>query len=100
MPKLNVSVPHKLTIEGAKEQTNTALSKLIKAFNGSDEVVNWAEDSANFQFKSLGFTIKGEALVKESEVETSVELPFAAIAYKGKATQAINKYLTEALHSE
>ena len=97
MPKVNVSVPHKVGKTAAKERAQQVVLQLIEVFEGKDGNVAWEGDNCDFKFKSLGFNIKGRATVSEETVDTEVELPFAAMLFKSKTERAIKKYMTKAL---
>ena len=97
MPKINVTIPHQLEKSVAMEKVQPALEKTASDFQGQNLMIDWQEDKANFQFKSLGFSIKGTVVVDASEVVVDLELPFAAMMYKEKAEKGITKNVTAAL---
>lgn len=99
MPKVTVNIPHNLDKQAVYDKLVPVFNKLIEAFEGKDIEVNEDRDNfaADFKFKSLGFTINGIGSVKDDEVTTEVNLPFAAMMFKGKVEKAITKYVTEGL---
>jgi hypothetical protein len=100
MPKITVSVPHQGDPQSAAEQSRPALEKTVEDFQGRDLDIIWNDTDANFSFKSMAFTIKGNVAVDDSQVTVQVDLPFAAIMYKDKAEKAIRKNLTRAMEGE
>ena len=97
MPKVTVTVEHDQPIEAVVEKVTSAIKKTVTDFQGHDLALDWQTDRAEFRFKSLGFTIKGDVVVEASSITVNLELPFAAIIYKDKAKKAITKNMTVAL---
>ena len=97
MPKVTVTVDHEKSIEEVIERVTPAIKKTVTDFQGHDLSLDWHADRATFQFKSLGFTIKGDITVEPSSVTVNLELPFAALIYKDKAKKGITKSVTNAL---
>ena len=97
MPKVTVTVEHDQPIEAVVKKVTPAIEKTVNDFQGHDLSLEWQTDHADFKFKSLGFTIKGDITVETSSVTVNLELPFAAIIYKDKAKKGITKSVTEAL---
>jgi hypothetical protein len=97
MPQVNVKVPHGLDPQAAFTRLKPALEKLAKDFQGENLELTTTDTTAAFSFKSLGFTIKGQAEARPGEVVVDVELPFAAMMFKDKAQEAIEKNVRRAL---
>ena len=97
MPKVTVTVEHEKSIEEVIERVTPAIEKTVADFQGHDLSLDWQTDRATFQFKSLGFTIKGDIAVEPTSVTVNLELPFAAMIYKEKAKKGITKSVTKAL---
>ena len=97
MPKVTVTVDHEKSVEEVIERVTPAIKKTVTDFQGHDLSLDWQADRANFQFKSLGFTIKGDIAIEPSSVTVNLELPFAAMIYKEKAKKGITKSVTKAL---
>jgi hypothetical protein len=74
-----------------------ALEKTVRDFQGHDLELSGTETSAQFTFKSLAFTIKGQAQAQAGEVVVEIDLPFAALMFKDKAERAVTKNVTRAL---
>ena len=97
MPKITVRVPHALDPAAAFAKVKPALEKTARDFQGQDLQITATETSATFSFKSLGFTIKGQAQALPSEVLVEVDLPFAAMMFKDKAEKGIQKNVERVL---
>ena len=97
MPQVSVAVSHALDPEEVIARARPVIEKTVKDFEGRDVEVRWQDRSADFSFKSMAFTIKGQLTVDESQVALDVELPFAAMMFKDKVEKAVRKNLTRAL---
>lgn len=97
MPKLVVRVPHSLTPAEALARVQPALEKTVHDFQGQDLAVHPSANEIAFTFRSLAFTIRGQARVENDHVLVEVDLPFAALMFKDKAERAITKNLARAL---
>jgi len=100
MPKITIRVPHQLAPAAAFARIRPALEKTVADFQGHDLQLTGSETAAQFTFKSMAFTIKGQAEAKPDEVVVEVELPFAAMMFKDKAERAITKNVTRSLAAE
>ena len=99
MPKISVTIPHQLEKSAVIEKVQPAMEKTASDFQGQNLAIDWQGDKADFQFKRLGFSIKGTVVVDDSEITVDLELPFAAMMYKEKAKKGIAKNMTAALAS-
>ena len=99
MPKITVRVPHSLEPAAAFAKVRPALEKTAQDFQGQDLQLTTTDTSATFSFKSLGFTIKGQAEAKPGEVLVEVDLPFAAMMFKDKAEKGIERNVSRSLGS-
>lgn len=98
MPKITKVIEHNLGVAKAIEKTTPAIDEVIESFNGTDVNVNLDENNVlQFNFKSMGFKITGTATVTESNISVVVELPLAAMMFKGRAEKAIEKSINKAL---
>src|SRR5688572_25602189 len=97
MPKLTIRVPHQLDPADAFARLRPALEKTVTDFQGHDLQITGTGTAAQFTFKSMAFTIKGQAEAKPDEAVVEVDLPFAAMMFKDKAERAITKNVTRAL---
>ncbi len=100
MPKLTIRVPHQLDPAVALARLQPALEKTVSDFQGHDLQLAGGGTASQFTFKSMAFTIKGQAEAKPEEVVVEVDLPFAAMMFKDKAERAITKNVTRALATD
>jgi hypothetical protein len=99
MPKVSVCVPTSLAPAAALAKVRPALEKTVADFQGHDLEITGTENSSQFTFKSMAFTIKGQVEARPGEVAVEADLPFAAIMFKDKAQRAITKNVTRALEA-
>jgi len=100
MPSFNSDIPHEL----GKDQAIGRLKKFTELIRAKfkDQVSNleesWSDDDTlNFSFKSFGFKLGGKITVEEEIVKLTGDLPFAAIAFKGKIENEFREQLSKAL---
>lgn len=97
MPKISVRVSHSFSPEEAFQRLLPALEKTATDFQGHDLQLEQGTNTAKFSFKSMAFTIKGNAEVKADEAIVEVDLPFAAIMFKDQAERGLAKNVKRAL---
>lgn len=99
MPKLSITLPHSLGREQAAERLKSFMDRLKEKHK--DQVGNlqeeWAGDSLKFSFTTFGFKISGVGQLAESDVKMDIDLPFAAMMFKGKIESEIRDTLTRIL---
>ncbi|HEV3340885.1 MAG TPA: polyhydroxyalkanoic acid system family protein [Pirellulales bacterium] len=99
MPKINVAVPHQLGQQGAADRLRSFLARLKEKHQ--DQVSNlqeeWSDNSLKFSFKSFGFQFQGTGNVSDSDAKINLDLPFAAMMFKGKIEGEIRDTLTRVL---
>ena len=100
MPKVTVTVPHSMSAQEALAKAQPGLDKTVRDFQGHDLVTTPSGDSASFKFKSMAFTISGSVRATDKEVVVEIDLPFAAMMFKGKTQKAVTKNVTKALAGE
>ncbi len=100
MPKVSVAVPHELDPEEVVKRAGPHIEKMVDDFQGDDLEIEWEGRNANFSFKSLTFSIRGDVAVSDSELKVNVDLPFAAMMFKDKVEKAINKNLQRAIDGD
>jgi len=100
MPSFNSEIPHEL----GKEQAIGRLKKFTELIRAKfkDQVSNfeesWSEENTlDFSFKSFGFKLGGKITVEEELVKLDGDLPFAALAFKGKIEKEFREQLSKAL---
>lgn len=99
MPKLSLAIPHALGREQAAERLKGFLERLKEKHQDQvgDLQEEWSDDSLKFSFKTFGFKISGVGTVADSEVKMDIDLPFAAMMFKGKIENEIRETLTRVL---
>ena len=99
MPKLNLSVPHKLSQQDAMKRIKGLLEK-VKTEHG-DKISNlreeWTGHVGTFSFSAMGFSVAGTLEVTPTDVQFSGDLPFAASLFKNKIETTIRDRATELL---
>ena len=99
MPGFSINVPHQLGQEKATERLKGFFSKVREKYQSqvSNLEETWDDNQLVFSFKTYGFAIKGTGTVLPETVVFSGELPFAAVAFKGKIEQSIREELLKEL---
>ena len=100
MPKVIVTLPHDEDVHEVVTKVKPAIEKTIRDFEGSEVDIRWADHEADFNFKSMSFTIQGKVTVNQEQVQVEVDLPFAAIMFKARTEKAITKNLARALEQK
>ncbi len=99
MPKVSITLPHALGRDQAAERLKSFMERLKEKHQ--DQVGNlqeeWAGDTLKFSFTTFGFKIAGLGTLAESEVKMDIDLPFAAMIFKGKIEGEIRETLTRIL---
>ncbi|HEX7377368.1 MAG TPA: polyhydroxyalkanoic acid system family protein [Pirellulales bacterium] len=101
MPKITISVPHQLGQEGAAERLQRFVTRLKEKHQ--DQVSNleeeWNGNALTFRFKTFGFQFQGNGNVSENDATLDVDLPFAAMMFKGKIESEMRDTLTRVLQA-
>lgn len=99
MPGFRIDVPHQLGQEAATERLRGFLDNVRERYQSqvSDLEESWSDDTLSYSFKTYGFKIKGAATVAAEVVTLQADLPFAAVAFKGKIEQSIREELEKIL---
>jgi hypothetical protein len=99
MPKINITVPHQLGQPVATERLHSFLARLKEKHQ--DQVSNlqeeWTDNSLKFSFKTFGFQFQGLGTVSDTETKIDLDMPFAAMMFKGKIESEIRDTLTRVL---
>ena len=102
MPKINVTVAHQLGQQAAADRLRSFLSRLKEKHQ--DQVGNlqeeWSDNSLKFGFKSFGFQFQGTGSVSDTDAKIDLDIPFAAMMFKGKIEGEIRDALTRVLTRE
>lgn len=93
MPKLNMTVPHRLAEDEALRRIKMLLGDTKNQFADkiSDLHEDWDGNTGTFSFSTMKFSISGTLTVRPMEVELSGNLPFAAMFLKGKIESIIRE---------
>lgn len=91
MPKLKVSVPHKISENDARERILNLVTILKEEYKGqvSDVQESWQGSNGHFAFKIMGFAVDGDITVEPKSVHLEGTLPLAAIPFKGRIESTI-----------
>lgn len=93
MPKISLSVSHRLPQEEALNRIKKLLGEVKQQF--ADKISNmhesWNGNTGKFSFLAMGFAVSGILIVKSSEIELTGNLPFAATLFKGKIESTIRE---------
>lgn len=99
MPKITISVPHQLGQQAAAERLQKFVARLKEKHQ--DQVSNleeeWSGNALTFRFKTFGFQFQGTGNVSENDAKLDVDIPFAAMMFKGKIESDIRETLTKVL---
>lgn len=98
IPGFRAAVPHLLSKADATEKHKAFLDRvreryrdLVSAIDGS-----WHENKLNCSLSTFGFTISGEPTVEDKIGMMENQLPFAALAFRGKIEQGAMNRLEKA----
>ena len=93
MPKLEMTIPHKLSQEEALKRIKTLLGEVKKQFANkiSNLLEEWGGNVGKFSFSTLGFNVSGRLIVSQSQIELLGNIPFAAVLLKGKIESVIRE---------
>lgn len=103
MPSFGAEVTHTLGRDTATERLKGFADKLRDRYKHQVKNIeeSWDEDGTlHFSFKTLGMTIKGAVAVEDERVKMDGNLPFAAIAFRGKIEKEIRSQLEKTLASD
>lgn len=93
MPKLNMTVSHKLSQDEALLRIKRLLGEvkvdLVDKISNLQE--DWRGNKGTFSFSAMGFRVSGVLTVHKSKVELAGKLPFAAIPFRGKVEAIIRE---------
>jgi len=99
MPTFSTEVPHQLgTAQAAErlrkfiEQTQVQYQDLLSDLQGQ-----WLGNVLTFAFKAYGFKINGTLTVDDTAARLTGNLPLAAVPFRGKVEQVIQRELQREL---
>ena len=91
MPKVTGTYNHTLQVCDAKDKMKFALDDLLESFEISDASIEETDNSFQFEGISRGVNTKGSIDIQDTSVKVTIDLPFSAIAFKGRVQKAIDK---------
>ncbi len=99
MPAFQVTVPHGLGKEQAVERLKVFLQKVAERYKDQVSKMegNWVDNVLTFAMTTYGFTISGKLTVDDSSAQLAGQLPFAALAFRGKIEKSIADELKKEL---
>jgi hypothetical protein len=99
MPKIHLSVPHVLGQEEAKKRVATLIAETRAQFGAqvSDVTEAWTGCVDTFSFRALGFSIAGQMEVQAAQILIDINLPFAALPFKGRVESEILSHARQRL---
>jgi hypothetical protein len=101
MPKITVTVPHQLGQQDAAARLQSFVARLKEKHQ--DQVSNlqeeWTDNALKFGFKTFGFQFQGTGNVSDTDAKLDVDIPFAAMMFKGKIEAEMRDTLTRVLQS-
>jgi len=91
MPKINLSVPHRLGQDEAKNRIASLIVDSRSRFAGkvSNVAESWNGYADAFSFEAMGFSVSGKLDVQPAQVLIELNLPFAAYPFKGRIENEI-----------
>ena len=99
MPSFNAEVPHNLGKEVAIEKLHSFLTGVAEKYKDQVSKLDgqWSENILDFSLTTYGFSITGKLTVEEEVALLDGQLPFAAVAFRGKIQKGIASELARAL---
>jgi hypothetical protein len=99
MPSIKMSVPHNLLRETALERLRNMTEQIKKQYGNMVQDLNesWTGNTGAFSFRVMGFDISGNVHVEDREVNLDGQIPFAALAFKGRIESVLREKMTELL---
>jgi len=92
VPKINLEIPHQLSAEEARSRLER-FTETLPQDQVSDLEQSWNGNTLTFGFKTFGIKIDGDLTAVDEKLLVNVELPFAAMMFKGKIESGIKKQL-------
>jgi hypothetical protein len=91
MPKINLSVPHQLGQDEAKNRISGLMADSRTRFAGkvSNVAESWSGYADAFSFEALGFSVRGNLDVQPAHVLIELNLPWGAYPLKGRIEDEI-----------
>ena len=102
MPKFNTEVNHPFSTEEAAERLKAFMDRIAERYGDRLSQLDgeWTENVLNFSLTTYGFKISGALTVEDKIVKLNGQLPFAAMAFRGKIEGGIAKELQRVLSED
>jgi len=99
MPSFGVEVPHSLGREKAIERLKNFLDRIVEHYKEQVSKLDgeWNDNVLSFQLKTFGMTLTGTLTVENDVARVEGQLPFAAVAFRGKIQDSIREELEREL---
>ena len=99
MPAFEVTVPHGMGKDQALQRLKTFLETIGERYKDQVSKLegSWEENVLTFSMTTFGFTISGKMAVEETVARMEGQLPFAAVAFKGKIVKSIGDEISKQL---
>jgi putative polyhydroxyalkanoate system protein len=99
MPSFNTEVSHSLGKEQARQRLESFLDRAAQVYKDQigELTGEWSGDTLNFKMTTYGIAINGNLAVEEETVRIQGQLPFAAVAFRGKIEKGFAKEIERAL---
>jgi hypothetical protein len=99
MPRLSLEIPHSL---GQDEATQRLKDKFAAALAEHRERVNdyqeqWQDHTVSFSFRTMGAKIGGVLAVEPQRVKLDLNLPLAAMLFRGVIEERIRQEVVDLL---
>lgn len=99
MPKLTLAVSHQLGRDESVRRLKERFSQIKQEYAGrfSDLVEEWDGDNLSFSLSTYGMKLRGRVRPDAAEVKVDVELPLAAMMFKGAIERQMRDEMTRIL---
>ena len=88
---------HRSSTSTRATRSRESLKRVFSKSARTDLEETWNVNILDFSIKTYGFAIKGTGTVEAENVQFKGELPFAAVAFRGKIEQSIREELSKEL---
>jgi hypothetical protein len=99
MPRVSVEVSHQLDRDEAVERLRQKTAAARSAFQDqiSEFQEEWTDHHVQFSFRTMGMKTTGTVAVEPEMVKLILELPFAAMFFRGAIESRVRQELEELL---
>jgi len=102
MPKISLTVAHKLGVEEARRRIGHLVAETREEFGDkiTDLQESWNGNVDTYQFRAMGFNIDGTIEARADAVSIEVHFPWAALPFKGRVESELLKHATALLQRD